>query len=120
MRKQLAHCRIRCPASARSGYGWRGRTTGSAAFQRDTAVLGEHRGHGLGMLMKAAMARWLRAERPALTKVSTTVDPTNQHVIRVNDRIGYTTRRETIEFEGYLDAVQKRLAAARAIAADGN
>jgi mycothiol synthase len=82
-----------------------------SAFQQDTAVLHSHRGHGLGVLMKAAMARWLRAERSEILNVSTSVDARNEHMIRVNEHIGYTTAREMIEFDGDIDALRKRLVA---------
>ncbi|MFI9380059.1 GNAT family N-acetyltransferase [Kutzneria sp. NPDC052558] len=63
------------------------------AVQLGTAVLPAHRGHGLGRLIKARMARWLRADRPDLDRVLTTTASSNVHMIDVNHRIGFTTTR---------------------------
>jgi hypothetical protein len=41
--------------------------------------------------------------------VSTSVDAGNEHMIRVNERIGYSTGRETIEFDGNIDTVSEHL-----------
>ena len=38
---------------------------GDMAIINNTAVLAEHRGHGLGRYLKAHSARWLRSELPA-------------------------------------------------------
>lgn len=69
------------------------------AFQQDTAVLDAHRGHGLGLAMKAAMLRWLLPQRPALTRVATSTGAANTHMQRVNLALGFRTVREMIEFE---------------------
>jgi mycothiol synthase len=63
------------------------------ASQQDTAVLKQHRGHGLGRFMKAAMLRWLVAERPGLELAYTTTAADNTHMIRVNHALGYTDLR---------------------------
>lgn len=65
-------------------------------YQGDTAVLGEHRGLGLGMRLKAAMAEWLISELPALKRIETMTSADNTHMLRVNDRFGFTTLR--VEF----------------------
>jgi GNAT superfamily N-acetyltransferase len=62
-------------------------------YQQDTAVLQQHRGHGLGRFMKVAMLRWLVAERPGLEFIFTTTDADNSHMIRVNHGIGYADIR---------------------------
>lgn len=66
------------------------------AFQRDTAVLTAHRGHGLGRCIKAHMVRWLLADRPDLDRVYTTTGAGNAHMIRVNHQLGYCTVRTMI------------------------
>ena len=45
--------------------------TPAVAYQWDTLVLSEHRGHRLGQLVKAANLRALRAELPAVARVVT-------------------------------------------------
>ncbi|MFC0432250.1 GNAT family N-acetyltransferase [Kutzneria buriramensis] len=66
------------------------------AFQRDTAVLPAHRGHGLGRCIKAYMIRWLLADRPDLDRINTTTGAANAHMIRVNHQLGYRTARTMI------------------------
>ena len=58
------------------------------AFQEDTSVLHAHRGHRLGLLMKAEMLRWLVAERPEVRLLDTWNDATNHHMIAINERLG--------------------------------
>lgn len=59
------------------------------AFQGDTAVLAEHRGHGLGHCVKAGMLRWLLAEHSHFEQVFTATSAANPHMIAVNHRLGY-------------------------------
>lgn len=65
-------------------------------YQRDTAVLSAHRGHGLGRFVKAGMMRWLLADRPGLERVYTGTSADNSHMINVNHQLGYTTVRTMI------------------------
>ncbi|MQA88210.1 MAG: GNAT family N-acetyltransferase [Streptosporangiales bacterium] len=62
-------------------YGWAG--------QGHTAVLPEHRGHRLGLLMKAAMLPWLREQEPDVRRVVTTNAESNSYMLRVNHLLGY-------------------------------
>jgi GNAT superfamily N-acetyltransferase len=55
-----------------------------------TGVTRAHRGHRLGLLVKAAMAEWLRAAEPALERIETWNAEVNQHMIAVNEALGYT------------------------------
>ena len=57
--------------------------------QHDTTVVGAHRGHRLGLLLKADMMRWLREVEPALGRVTTQNAASNAHMIAVNERLGY-------------------------------
>jgi GNAT superfamily N-acetyltransferase len=59
------------------------------AAQEDTAVAREHRGHRLGMLLKADMCRWLRESEPAVEFVDTWNAASNHHMVGVNERLGY-------------------------------
>jgi len=69
------------------------------AFQHDTAVLAEHRGHGLGLAMKAAMLRWLLPDAPGIERVATSTAADNVHMMRINHALGMATKRVMIEFE---------------------
>jgi mycothiol synthase len=59
------------------------------ADQEDTAVLAAHRGHGLGARMKAANLQWLAADRPAVKRVRTSNAADNEHMLRVNNQVGF-------------------------------
>jgi GNAT superfamily N-acetyltransferase len=59
-------------------------------FQQDTLVLKEHRGHELGLRLKAANALLLMDELPDVTSVRTWNSATNDHMLAVNRRLGYT------------------------------
>ena len=73
------------------------------AYQWNTIVLDEHRGHRLGTLVKLASLERLSAEVPRTRMISTWNAEENEAMIRVNDALGARTNgRET--------AWQKRLA----------
>lgn len=61
------------------------------AYQQDTLVLREHRGHGLGAAVKAANMTALRAEFPQVRTVRTWNAEENGPMIRVNEALGYRT-----------------------------
>ncbi|EAP97249.1 hypothetical protein JNB_17303 [Janibacter sp. HTCC2649] len=73
------------------------------AYQHDTIVLREHRGHGLGAALKVANLRALRAEFPQTRTVRTWNAVENAPMIAVNEALGHRTT--AIEREW-----QKRLA----------
>ena len=58
-------------------------------FQEDTIVLSEHRGHRLGMLLKADMLQWLAAERPAARRVHTWNAEENAYMLGINVALGF-------------------------------
>jgi RimJ/RimL family protein N-acetyltransferase len=58
-------------------------------YQGLTAVTRSHRGHRLGLLVKAAMLDWLVAGEPKLAQIETGNASTNQHMIAVNEALGY-------------------------------
>ena len=82
-------------------------------YQLDTAVLPQFRGRGLGRFIKAAMMRWLIADRPDIERVATNTDASNVHMIRVNHEIGYVTDNVVTDVEAHVDALD--LAFARGI-----
>ena len=59
-------------------------------FQELTAVARPHRGHRLGLLLKLAMLDLLAAEEPQLTRIITGNAAGNEHMIAINDQLGFT------------------------------
>jgi GNAT superfamily N-acetyltransferase len=60
-----------------------------SAWQHDTLVLREHRGHGLGFAVKVANL-WALVERhPAVRTINTWNAADNQHMIAVNEAMGF-------------------------------
>jgi mycothiol synthase len=53
-------------------------------IQGDTAVLAAHRGHRLGLAMKAAMLRWFTADKVEAEQVWTSTGASNTHMADVN------------------------------------
>lgn len=60
------------------------------AHQAGTLVARAHRGHRLGLAVKLANLRALRADRPDLTSVTTYTAPENAYMHNVNDALGFT------------------------------
>jgi GNAT superfamily N-acetyltransferase len=75
------------------------------AYQGETFVLDEHRGHGLGLRLKAANLLALMDRLPEVTSVRTWNAAENEHMLAVNRRLGY-------QVDGYERAWQKLLSAA--------
>jgi GNAT superfamily N-acetyltransferase len=71
------------------GYGWNG----------DTSVVRAHRGHRLGLLLKAEMMRWLREEEPQLRWIVTGNAAANKHMIHNNELLGYRVLRKQIGWQ---------------------
>ena len=59
------------------------------AGQYDTAVSRAHRGHRLGLLLKAEMMAWLAEAEPQARWVDTWNAESNAHMIGVNEALGY-------------------------------
>jgi GNAT superfamily N-acetyltransferase len=58
-------------------------------YQQLTAVIRNHRGHRLGLLVKTAMLELLAAREPQLEYILTGNAATNAYMIAVNERLGY-------------------------------
>jgi RimJ/RimL family protein N-acetyltransferase len=54
-----------------------------------TAVTRRHRGHRLGLLVKTAMLDWLAEAEPAIELIDTGNASANDHMIAVNDVLGF-------------------------------
>jgi GNAT superfamily N-acetyltransferase len=57
--------------------------------QQITAVTRLHRGHRLGLLVKTAMLDWLAEAEPQLERIVTGNAAVNQHMISINEELGY-------------------------------
>lgn len=71
--------------------GWSTRDAGTA-FQWMTIVDAMHRGHRLGMLVKAANLQALCEAAPAAGRVITWNAESNTHMIAINDALGFRPR----------------------------
>jgi GNAT superfamily N-acetyltransferase len=58
-------------------------------WQQLTAVTRTHRGHRLGLLVKTAMLEWLAEAEPQLERIETGNAAANEHMIAVNETLGY-------------------------------
>jgi RimJ/RimL family protein N-acetyltransferase len=67
--------------------------------QHDTSVARRHRGHRLGLLLKAEMLLWLADAEPQVAHIHTNNAESNQHMIAVNDRLGYRPVARIVEFQ---------------------
>ena len=61
----------------------------SLAFQEDTLVLREHRGHGLGLALKLANLVQVRTAYPSVRTVRTWNAVENTHMLAVNETMGF-------------------------------
>jgi GNAT superfamily N-acetyltransferase len=67
--------------------------------QHDTSVVRAHRGHRLGLLLKADMLRWLADVEPGLETVDTWNAESNDHMIAVNEALGYEMLARELEMQ---------------------
>ena len=67
--------------------------------QHDTSVARTHRGHKLGVLLKTDMLRWLREEQPQIESIDTWNTESNDHMIEINELLGYRIMGRGLEFQ---------------------
>lgn len=72
--------------------------------QHDTSVTRAHRGHRLGLLLKTEMLRLLAAEEPQLQLIDTWNAESNDHMIGVNEVLGYRVMGREWAYQRALDA----------------
>jgi GNAT superfamily N-acetyltransferase len=72
----------------------------AVGHQLDTSVVRSHRGHRLGLLLKADMMRWLAEAEPQLETVDTFNAESNDHMVGVNERLGYRIMARELQFQG--------------------
>ena len=68
-------------------------------FQELTAVSRPHRGHRLGLLAKVAMLELLAKREPQLTRILTGNADANEHMIAINNDLGFSVLDEWPCFE---------------------
>lgn len=59
------------------------------AYQWDTVVVPEQRGHGLGRALKMANAALVRTQHPQVRRVITFNAAENTHMLRINEELGW-------------------------------
>jgi hypothetical protein len=69
------------------------------ADQHDTAVARAHRGHRLGMLLKAGMLLWLAEVEPQVETLDTWNAESNDHMIAVNEALGYRAMGRELQYQ---------------------
>ncbi len=69
------------------------------AEQHDTSVVRAHRGHRLGLLLKTDMNLWLRDVQPQVARINTWNAESNDHMIGVNEAIGYRILGRSLEMQ---------------------
>jgi len=82
----------------RPGHGW----------QYDTSVQRDHRGHRLGLLLKLGMLDWLRQREPQLRVLDTWNAASNEHMIAVNEALGYRVVGRAVVWQRHLEVTQQR------------
>ena len=72
------------------------------AWQLDTSIVGRHRGHRLGLLVKAEMLCWLGEVEPQLHRLDTGNAASNAHMIGINETLGYQITARLIQWQRHL------------------
>jgi GNAT superfamily N-acetyltransferase len=68
-------------------------------YQHETSVVRAHRGHRLGALLKASMLEWLAEAEPQLRTIETWNAESNEHMVAVNDALGYRVMGRALAFQ---------------------
>ncbi len=76
--------------------------TPDRAYQHDTLVLREHRGHGLGLALKVANTLALQDHMPGVRYVRTWNAVENEPMLRVNRELGYAVTAHLCEWQAVL------------------
>ena len=71
----------------------------TVAHQGDTAVVRAHRGHRLGLLLKADMLLWLAEAEPQIEHLDTWNAESNDHMISVNEALGYRVMGRELQLQ---------------------
>ena len=76
--------------------------TPTLGYQQDTLVVREHRGHRLGLRLKAANTLAVMEQLPELTAIRTWNADDNSHMLAVNQRLGYAVDAHLREWQKVL------------------
>ncbi|HEY7815879.1 MAG TPA: hypothetical protein VIC62_21720, partial [Nakamurella sp.] len=68
-----------------------------------TSVLRPHRGYRLGLALKIAMLRQLAAAEPQARVIETFNAASNDHMIGVNELLGYRPVARVVEWQKHLE-----------------
>ena len=74
------------------------------AEQHDTSVVRAHRGHRLGLLLKADMLDWLAETQPQVASIETWNAESNDAMIGVNEMLGYRVEGRALRFQRSLQS----------------
>lgn len=74
------------------------------AEQDDTTVIADHRGHRLGLRLKADMLCWLSEAEPQVRTILTENAESNEHMIAVNDLLGFQVAGRQLLFQRRIEA----------------
>jgi len=77
--------------------------TPTLGYQQDTLVVAEHRGHALGLRLKAANTAAVMEQLPEVTAIRTWNADDNTHMLAVNRRLGYEVDAHLREWQKVLD-----------------
>lgn len=81
------------------------------AQQDDTVVDPEHRGNGLGRLLKASMAKRFLAEFPRVSRINTGNAGSNAPMLKINEEMGFRTILEISAWQGDIEPARAALTA---------
>jgi GNAT superfamily N-acetyltransferase len=79
--------------------------TPTLGYQQDTLVVKEHRGHALGLRLKAANTAAVIERLPEVTAIRTWNADDNTHMLAVNRRLGYVVDAHLCEWQKVIDPV---------------
>ena len=88
-------------------------------YQQDTLVLTEHRGHALGLRLKAANVLRVMDELPAVRSVRTWNAASNEHMLAVNRSLGYVVDGYSREWQKVTRTGESTCASRRSTCVDG-
>lgn len=77
--------------------------------QGDTCVVPDHRGHGLGLWIKAATLLRFVAEEPGVVDIQTWNAASNEHMLAVNYTLGFHRDRIWCEYQAPIAELEKTL-----------
>ena len=85
-----------------------------AIQQEGTAVVGAHRGHSIGLWLKAVMLERILAERPDSRFIRTGNANVNAQMLAINDKLGFTYAWQSTLWQLPIADARKALAGAEA------